>query len=155
MPKIKKVSLEDIKIDNPPKGKSWARIINSPRSLEAFRRVGIKARELDPVNIQDLETELKQKFGSKKADNKLLVMRIEHLNKNRHSKFNMVKSERESIIFEANNWLSKNNNRSFNQHASYRTKSVDDYDATSIESANIKSPDINFSVPNNKWVTPR
>ena len=101
-----------------------------------------------------MATELKQKFGTKKADNKLLVMRIEHLNKNRHSKFNMVKSERESIIFEQSNWLKSTNSRTFNPKTSCRTKSVDEYDTLSIESINAKSPGLNFTNPQ-KFVTPR
>ena len=49
------INLDNIDIDNPPNGKSWARVINSPRSIEAFKRTGIFAKELDPVSVKKLE----------------------------------------------------------------------------------------------------
>ena len=87
-----RVTLESIDIDKPPHGKSWAKVIDSPRSLEAFRRAGIYARELDPVDVAGLERSLKARFGAGSVNHDLLYLRIEHANKNRRSKFNMVKS---------------------------------------------------------------
>ena len=49
------VNLENIDIDKPPNGKSWSKVIDSPRSLEAFKRTGIFAKELDPVSVKKLE----------------------------------------------------------------------------------------------------
>ena len=61
---VVRTSLDNIDIDKPPKGKSWAKIIDSPRSLEAFKRAGIFARELDPVDMNGLESALKRRFGT-------------------------------------------------------------------------------------------
>ena len=84
--------MEHIDIDKPPQGRSWSKVIDSPRSLEAFKRAGVFAQELDPVDVAGLESALKRRFGTNAANKDLLFLRIEHANKNRHSKFNMVKS---------------------------------------------------------------
>ena len=57
-------SIEGIDIDKPPNGKSWSRVIDSPRSLEAFKRTGIFVKELDPVSVKKLEAQLKIRFGT-------------------------------------------------------------------------------------------
>ena len=52
--------------------------------------------------------------------------------------------ERESIIFEENNWL-RNTNRTSNAFASYRTKSADDeHDAESMDSGHVRAG-LNFT----------
>ena len=87
-----RVNLDNIDIDKPQNGRSWAKIIDSPRSLEAFKRAGIYARELDPVDINSLESALKRRFGTQAVNQDILFLRLEHANKNRQVKFNMVKS---------------------------------------------------------------
>jgi len=94
------------------------------------------------VDVAGLESALKRRFGAKSTNQDLLYLRVEHANKNRHSKFNMVKSERESIIFEENNWFRNTTygggggDARSNAFASYRTKSADDEKSLdSIESS--------------------
>ena len=61
---VSRVNLDNIDIDKPHNGRSWAKVIDSPRSLEAFKRAGIYAKELDPVDINNLENVLKRRFGT-------------------------------------------------------------------------------------------
>jgi len=43
-------SLENIDLQQLPESGSFRNHINSPRSLEAFKRSGIEPRELDPIS---------------------------------------------------------------------------------------------------------
>lgn len=42
-------------------------MINSPRSLEAFRRQGILMEEIAPVSYHDIETELRREMKGGRA----------------------------------------------------------------------------------------
>ena len=58
-------SIENIDIDNLPKGKTVAEIINSPRSLEAFKKSGIFPNDLMPVDFSAIASKLKERDGDR------------------------------------------------------------------------------------------
>ncbi len=44
------MSIEDLNLETGTKGHSAAKLVTSPRSVEAARRVGIDLKELDPIS---------------------------------------------------------------------------------------------------------
>lgn len=77
-------------IDEPVEFRSWAKVIKSPRSLEAFKRVGVLPEELDPVNKRTLAEALKKKYPQAGVSKELLQLRLSYANDARYKKLKIV-----------------------------------------------------------------
>jgi len=91
-------TIENIDLNQPPPNGTFNRFINSPRSLEAFRRAGIEPKELDPVNKKALASMLKARENGKSPPNEILNIRFEFADDKRRKKLEMLKETRQAII---------------------------------------------------------
>jgi len=78
-------------------------MINSPRTKEACMRLGIDLKELNPVNRDKVEINLKERERKRSVPKELVDMRMEHLEGKRKQKYKMIKDEREAVIQEIEN----------------------------------------------------
>lgn len=77
-----------------------AALINSPRSLEAFRRTGIKPEELEPLDLIKLNEKIAQKNPSRIVNKDVFNLRVVYANKARQKKLQQLREVRETIIYE-------------------------------------------------------
>jgi hypothetical protein len=70
-------------------------LINSPRSLEAFRRTGIKPEELERLDLAKLREKIAQRNPSHIVNKDVLDLRVVYANKARHKKLQELRETRE------------------------------------------------------------
>jgi hypothetical protein len=73
------------------RNQSLSIFINSPRSLEAFKRTGITPEELEPVNITLLKEQIAYKSPSRQVNPDIFKLRLMYANKARHKKLQLLK----------------------------------------------------------------
>ncbi len=93
------VGIHQINLEEPAE-ESIARIVNSPRSLEAAQRQGINLQELDPVTEKQVEEMLKARERKPNVPKVLVEIRLNHLMNKRQEKLKLLIEEREYIIEE-------------------------------------------------------
>jgi len=69
-------------------------LINSPRSLEAFKRTGILPEELDPVNHAQLREAIASRNPTRTVNRDVFELRLLYANKARHKKLQLLKEVR-------------------------------------------------------------
>lgn len=62
-------------------------LINSPRSLEAFKRTGMLPNELAPINVGEIANLLREREKTNDIPKALIELRVEAAEKNRRHKF--------------------------------------------------------------------
>lgn len=80
--------------------KSYKVLMNSPRTVEAAMRQGIKFEQLDPVNVHKVENEIKERDRVRSVKPDILNMHLQHAENKRAQLANMIKYERDAIIHE-------------------------------------------------------
>ncbi len=72
------MSVEDIDIDNCCEdGRTIAELINSPRSVEAFKRCGVLPFELEPIGLEEIERRALTRNNGKPLSVHQLNLRVE------------------------------------------------------------------------------
>ncbi len=65
-------------------------LIDSPRSIEAFKRTGILVSELSIVDVATIEALLKEREKSVDIPKALLQLRVDAAEKNRRHKYQLI-----------------------------------------------------------------
>ena len=66
-------------------------MINSPRSLEAFKRTGITPQELEPIDIAKLKEDVANKNPSRQVNKDVFDLRLLYANKARQKKLQLLR----------------------------------------------------------------
>lgn len=102
-------SLENIDLKHLPESGSFRNHINSPRSLEAFKRSGIEPRELDPITQSSIVEMLKSREQGKRVPKEIVKLRMENMDRRRYNKLSVLRDVRERIIEEQYNAMKSEN----------------------------------------------
>ena len=88
------------RLANGQKVKSFDNLINSPRSIEAMKNLGIHGKELDPASREKIISMLCKREKTQNPPDVLINLRIENEKDKRIEKKEMIIKERKRIIFE-------------------------------------------------------
>lgn len=72
--------------------------LNSPRTIEAMKSLGLSFRDLMPINRKDIYDYYVNREKKKDIPNALIELRYNTLNKRRYTKKEMIIQERKNII---------------------------------------------------------
>jgi hypothetical protein len=85
------ISIEDLSPDTKYEV-SIRQLINSPRTMEAFRRQGVQPEDLDPVTEDMIRRRIAERDKSKRTIPPVLIeMRLKHYEERRRDLFRLVR----------------------------------------------------------------
>ena len=73
--------------------------INSPRTLEAMKILGLDAKDLDPIDYSSVKDFLQKRDRKKDVPKELVDLRFKMLDQRRHDKKKLIVDERNKIMF--------------------------------------------------------
>ena len=90
------VSIEDVDLSKNAKGVSFE--INSPRTLQACKILGLELSELEPVDKSSVVAYYQARERSKNVPHEYVELRFNMLNQRRFDKQKLIAEERKKLI---------------------------------------------------------
>lgn len=92
--------------------------VNSPRSLQAMSRQGIRLNELKKFNKEEIRQLVQERFNKKIEDKAVMDMYEKHLDERREMKLKLLKEVRQEIMEEQQQGMGRSTQKGSHMHSS-------------------------------------